>query len=108
MKRFLAVVVVVLLISTMVSAQSAQNVWGQGKMSAGVGLELGLPTGNYGDVVGTGFGGFGLFQYGMNENVALTGQVGYTAFGNKSIGSDSQDQRTLLLYLSAANTILHR
>jgi hypothetical protein len=87
MKRFLAVVIAVLVVTSLVSAQSAQNVWGQGKMSAGVGLEVAFPTGNYGDIVSTGFGGFGLFQYGINEDIVLTGQIGYTGFGNKVVGS---------------------
>jgi hypothetical protein len=82
MKKLFVVLVAIALVASFASAQS---VWGQGKKSAGVGAELSLPTGDLGDWVGTGFGGFGLFQYGINDDILATGQVGYTAWGSKDV-----------------------
>jgi hypothetical protein len=83
MKKLFAVLVVIALVA---SVASAQSVWGQGKMSAGPGVELALPMGTFGDQVSTGFGGFGTFQYGLNENILLTGTISYTGFGEKVAG----------------------
>lgn len=83
MKRIAAVVCAIILV---VSFASAQSLWGQGKMSVGVGGELSLPMGSWGDDVGIGFGGVGLFQYGLNENLLLTGQLGYTLWTEKDQG----------------------
>jgi hypothetical protein len=80
MKKLFAVIVAIALVA---SFASAQDVWGQGKMSAGIGAEAALPMGTFGDVVGIGIGGFGLFQYGINEDILGTAQVGYTSFMEK-------------------------
>jgi hypothetical protein len=79
MKKLFAILVVIALVA---SVASAQSFWGQGKMSAGIGAELALPTMS-GNGPGMGIGGFGLFQYGLNEDILLTGQVGYTSFMEK-------------------------
>jgi len=80
MKKFLAVLVVVVLVS---SLSSAQDIWGSGKMRAGVGGYFVLPTGTWGDAYGIGFGGFGKFEYGLNEDMALQASVGYMLWGEK-------------------------
>ena len=80
MKKLFAVLVAIALVA---SFASAQEIWGQGKMSAGVGAELALPMGTWGDFNGMGIGGFGLFQYGVTPEILLTGQVGYTSWGEK-------------------------
>jgi len=48
--------------------------------------DLALPTGDFGDAAGTGFGGGvgGAMPY--NESLTLRGEVGYVHFGGKSIG----------------------
>ena len=84
MKKLFAVFVVIALVA---SVASAQAIWGQGKMSAGVGVELGLPMGSASDHMGMGIGGFALGQYGINEDVLGTLQIGYTAFGEKTWSS---------------------
>jgi hypothetical protein len=81
MKKLFVILVAIVLVASFASAQS---VWGQGKMSAGVGVELGLPTGDWSNIASTGFGGFGLFQYGFNEDLLLTGQIGYTSWGTQN------------------------
>ena len=87
MKKLFVVLVAIVLVASFASAQS---VWGQGKMSVGAGLELGLPTGDWGDFVGVGIGGFGLFQYGINEDILAIGQIGYTSWAKKdNYGSGS-------------------
>ena len=70
MKKLLVIFVAIVLIA---SVASAQNFWGQGKMSAGGGVELAFPTGDWGNKVGTGIGIFGLFQYGLNQDMLVTG-----------------------------------
>jgi hypothetical protein len=83
MKKLFAVLVAIALVA---SFASAQDIWGQGKMSAGVGAELALPMGTWGDAVGMGIGGFGLFQYGVTPEILLTGQIGYTSWMEKEVG----------------------
>jgi hypothetical protein len=84
MKKIFMVAIMVALVA---SFASAQNLWGEGKMSAGGGVELALPTGDAGDLFGMGIGFFGIFQYGINQDLMLTGQLGYTMFGEKEWGA---------------------
>jgi hypothetical protein len=84
MKRFLAVVIAVVVVTSLVSAQST---WGQGLKAWGGGLELSLPTGDLGNVVGVGVGPFAKFQYGINEDIALIGSLGYTYWTKKTVNS---------------------
>ena len=93
MKKLLAILVALMLVTSFASAQA---VWGQGKMSAGVGVELGFPTGDWGNWVGMGFGGFGLYQYGLNQDVLLTGQIGYTSWGKKNDLTSGSDLAILV------------
>jgi hypothetical protein len=82
MKKLFLVLVAIALVA---SFASAQDIWGQGKMSAGVGAELALPMGVWGDAVGMGIGGFGLFQYGVTPELLVTGQIGYTSWMEKDV-----------------------
>jgi hypothetical protein len=84
MKKLFVVLVAIALVASFASAQA---IWGQGKMSVGVGAELALPMGSVGDVYGMGIGGLGLFQYGLNQDILLTGQLGYTMFAEKTVGT---------------------
>jgi hypothetical protein len=83
MRKAYIVLFAILLVA---STASAQQFWGQGKMSWGGGLELSLPLGNLSDVAGFGFGPFGKFQYGLNENILVMGSLGYTYWTSKSVG----------------------
>ena len=56
-------------------------------MSAGGGVELALPTGDWGNSVGTGIGILGLFQYGLNQDMLAYGQLGYTMWSSKDLGN---------------------
>lgn len=82
MKKILAVVVVALCLVGTASAQ-------QGAMSVGGGLNLGLPLGNFGNGAGFGFGFQARFQYGMSDDLALAGSLGYISFGEKNNVSSS-------------------
>jgi len=75
MKR-LAVLVCLLAVATMASAQ--------GKMSLGGNVGIYLPMGDFGDVANTGFGILPQFEYQWKPNVNLTGTVGYVSFGGES------------------------
>ena len=82
MKNLLAIFAVALLIT---SISSAQDIWGQGKMRAGVGGTFALPMGTWGDAVGIGVGGFGKFEYGINEDMVVQGSLGYLVWMEKDL-----------------------
>jgi hypothetical protein len=94
MKKLFVVLVAIVLVA---SFASAQNLWGQGKMSAGGGVELALPMGTWGDVVGIGIGGFGLFQYGITPEILLTGQIGYTSWMEKEVATVKSSANALTI-----------
>ncbi len=54
-------------------------------MKLGVGGELLLPSGNFGDVAGTGFGGTANFLYQINNQISISAIAGYMTWGGKSI-----------------------
>lgn len=78
MKRLLTVTFILILISSFAFAQ-------EGKMTLGFGGELALPSGDFGDFAGTGFGGTANFLYHMNDQVAISGTAGYITWGGKSL-----------------------
>lgn len=75
MKKFFSVIFIVLFTFTFVNAQS--------KMAVGVGGNLALPMGTFGDVANMGFGGGAKFEYVLQSNLHLTGSVQYLMFGAK-------------------------
>jgi hypothetical protein len=83
MKKLFVVLVAIVLVA---SFASAQDVWGQGKMSASVSGILALPMGTFGDGAGMGFGGSGSFQYGLSPELLLTAQIGYISYSKKEDG----------------------
>ncbi len=83
MKKVFAVLMLGVLL---VGAASAQEFWGEKKMSWGGGVEVSLPMGDWGDAVGIGFGGFGKFQYGLNADMTVVGSLGYTMWSEKETG----------------------
>lgn len=83
MKRILAVVAALVLVASLSSAQMTPE---KGKMSWGIGAEISIPTGDWGDAVGFGFGGSGRFQYMLENNIGLYGQLGYLTWGEKDLG----------------------
>jgi Outer membrane protein beta-barrel domain len=81
MKKALSICVLLLLVS---SLSFSQLVPAKGKMTLGPALELSLPIGNFSDYAGFGFGGTARFEYGLEPNLALTGNLGYLYWGGKS------------------------
>ena len=47
------------------------------KMGVGADAEFALPIGNLGDAAGIGFGAVGKFNYNINDNISLTGRLGF-------------------------------
>lgn len=52
----------------------------QAQMSVGPGLEIAIPIGNLSNVANLGIGASGQFQYNLNDNMAVTGTLGYIHF----------------------------
>ncbi|MBI4811305.1 MAG: outer membrane beta-barrel protein [Ignavibacteriales bacterium] len=77
MKRLLLVFLLFLLASSLSFSQD-------GKMKLGVGGEILLPSGDFGDIAGTGFGGTANFLYLVNDQIAISGTAGYITWGSKS------------------------
>jgi hypothetical protein len=98
MKKLLMVLVAIVIVSSLVPAQ---EIWGEGKMSAGAGAEVALPLGTWGDVNGLGIGGFGLFQYGITPEILLTGQVGYTMWMEKEVSGAKYSSNALTILAGA-------
>lgn len=55
----------------------------EGFYKAGVGVELALPIGNFGNAYGIGYGATGKIHYALTEQGELTGTLGYIHFGMK-------------------------
>ncbi|MBI5475924.1 MAG: outer membrane beta-barrel protein [Ignavibacteriales bacterium] len=77
MKKLVPVLMLVLLVAGISFGQ-------EGQMRLGAGLELVLPSGTFGDVAGTGFGGTANFLYTVNPQITITGTAGYIMWGEKS------------------------
>lgn len=53
----------------------------EGKMHAGAQVGISLPMGSFGDIANMGFGFAGNFFYGINNNIDVTGSIGYISWG---------------------------
>lgn len=70
------IIISLIVIVGITGATLAQN----GKMGVGVQAGIGLPMGDFGDAVNTGFGATGTFFYGLQNNLILTGSIGFMSF----------------------------
>ncbi len=75
MKKIFSILFVVVFAFSFANAQS--------KMSLGVGGNLALPMGSFGDVSSMGFGGGAKFEYAFSDNIVSTVSVQYLMFGAK-------------------------
>ncbi|AFH47945.1 Hypothetical protein IALB_0233 [Ignavibacterium album JCM 16511] len=75
MKKLLLISFVTVFAVTFTNAQS--------KMGASVQGGVFLPTGDFGDAAGTGFGATGTFIYELSPMLQLTGSIGYARWGSK-------------------------
>jgi hypothetical protein len=75
----------ILLAATLLLIASTSVIAQNGRLS--VGAELALPSGDYGDNAGTGFGGSLRYENPLGDNLGLMGTVGYLMYGTKTIES---------------------
>ena len=80
MKHLFSIIALLIVLSSLAFAQ-------EGKMTLGLGAEVALPSGTFGDVAGTGFGGTVNFLYDINDQIAISGTAGYLTWGKKSVGA---------------------
>ena len=84
MKRLFAVALAVTLASSLALAQGGP---GRGKSAIGIGAEVSIPTGDFNEVAGTGYGGFGRYIYGMDAKTAFMLTLGYTVWTEEDLGA---------------------
>jgi len=77
MKSFFAGIIVVSMFLFAGNASAA------GSQTVGVGLDVLIPTGKFGDAYGVGFGGSARYQYNVNNMFSATGTVGYFSWSGK-------------------------
>ena len=82
MRKLFALGVLTLLVVSLASAQFGPA---KGKMTLGPAVELSLPIGNFSDFANFGFGGVARFEYGLDNNLALTANAGYLTWGGKDV-----------------------
>lgn len=77
MKKVILVLIVSFFFISQLTAQ-------QGKMQAGGQVGISVPMGDLSDGANLGFGFQGNFLYGINQNIDLTGSIGYISWGTDS------------------------
>jgi len=82
MKKLLTVFIAVILFAGLLNAAP-------GDKSLGVGLNIALPMGSFGDVAGTGIGGTAVFEMELAPQIIGTGTAGYISWGGKDFGGFS-------------------
>ncbi|HEY6906956.1 MAG TPA: outer membrane beta-barrel protein [Ignavibacteriaceae bacterium] len=81
MKKLFSIVVL------LVFAFSMNSTMAQGKNYLGIGANLALPLGTFGDVAGVGFGGTVSFEMEFTPNITGIASAGYLSFGGKDFTS---------------------
>jgi hypothetical protein len=93
--HMLAVLVALTLVSGTLIAQGGP---GYNKHTLGVGAEVSIPTGDFADLVGTGYGGFLKYRYGQSGNATFTLSAGYSLWSEKTI-ADSKIKGSAFRFL---------
>nr|WP_068887189.1 outer membrane beta-barrel protein [Pedobacter panaciterrae] len=84
-KIFFLTVVTSLFLFINANAQSSSQI---AEPRLGIGFDLGLPIGNFGDFANYGTGGSLLYQHPVSKSLNITGNVGYIRFnGKETIGT---------------------
>ncbi|NRF40988.1 outer membrane beta-barrel protein [Pedobacter foliorum] len=84
-KIFFSTVLLMLFLFTNTHAQSSAQA---AEPRLGIGLDLGLPIGDFGDFANYGVGGSILYQHPVSTSLNITGNVGYIKFnGKQTIGT---------------------
>ena len=78
------------------------------KMGIGADAEFALPVGNLSDAAGIGFGALGKFNFNLNDNLSLTGRLGFVYhlakdFGGISVGISYVPVRAGVKYFFMGN-----
>lgn len=81
MRKLFGLLLILVLVAGIASAETGP---GKGKMTLGPTITPELPIGDYADVAGFGVGVGARFQFGLQENIALTGDFGWTWHGKKN------------------------
>lgn len=95
MKKHLSIILglILLVVFTNVNAQS--------KMHLGVGADISLPMGSFGDVAGLGFGGSVRGELGLADNINGMATVGYLTYGGKDFGNSSYSYSAIAILVGA-------
>ncbi len=84
-KIFFLILIAGLFQFAIVKAQSGSQI---AEPRLGIGFDVGLPTGNFGDFANYGTGGSILYKHPISESLNITGNVGYIRFnGKETIGT---------------------
>jgi len=84
-KIFFSTVLLMLFLFANAYAQSSAQV---AEPRLGIGLDIGLPIGDFGDFANYGVGGSILYQHPVSTSLNITGNVGYIKFnGKQTIGT---------------------
>ena len=91
MKLFSKILAIFLIALFAVNVASAQKktkkaVGGEPEMFVEGDLGILFPMGDFGDFANTGFGLFGTFNNKIDQNLYVTGSLGYTSFGGPEVG----------------------
>ena len=78
MKQTLILLAAIVALTSLATAQS--------KYFGGVNADVYLPSGTFGDIAGTGFGGSVTFGKPINENISAYVNAGYIMWGKKTVG----------------------
>lgn len=79
MKKLMSIFIILVVVTIVSGLTNAQS-----KMGISVQAGVFLPTGDFGDGAGTGFGGTGTFVYDVSPMFQVTGSVGYATWGPKN------------------------
>jgi hypothetical protein len=80
MKKFFGLILLFVLVAGLATAQTGP---GKGKWTLGPALNVELPLGDYADFAGFGLGATARAQYGLQDNLALTGDLGWVWHAKK-------------------------
>ena len=77
-----------LFLAICIAAISVTSYSQKGHNQIGIGADVGIPIGDFGDAFKTGFGGYAKGLFGIGEAGQITFTTGYLAFKAKDLGSD--------------------
>lgn len=82
MKKLFAVAVVMTVAASLAWSQGGP---GRGGSTLGIGAEVSVPTGDFNELAGLGYGGFVRYQYGMDARSTFILTAGYTVWTEEEL-----------------------